>query len=267
MLGAIYGDIVGSVYEHHNIKTKDFVIPHPFSRFTDDTVMSVAVADALLQYESINDIETFRQTLTASMRRIGQKYPYAGYGGKFAKWLAGGIKEPYNSFGNGSAMRVSPVAWYAKTPQEVILLAKATADVTHNHPEGIKGAVAVAMAVYLAKNGAYKEDIKGYIQKYYYPLDFTLDEIRPTYRFDVTCQGSVPQALEAFFESENFEDAVRNAISIGGDSDTIAAITGSIAEAYYGMNQQETELALSPLTKDLYDIVTKFRAKYQVPTV
>lgn len=262
MLGAIYGDIVGSIYERCNIKTKSFPIPSPYARFTDDSVMSVAVAEALMQYENTDDIERFKQILTNSMRKFGERYPRAGYGYKFAKWLAGGITEPYNSFGNGSAMRVSPVAWYAKSPEEVIRLAEATAAITHNHPEGIKGAVSVAMAIYLARNGAYKEDIKTYIQKYYYPLDFTLDEIRPTYRFDMTCQGSVPQALEAFFESENFEDAVRNAISIGGDSDTIAAITGSVAEAYYGMNENEKELVFSHLTEDLKEVVLRFRDRY-----
>jgi type I restriction enzyme M protein len=156
-------------------------------------------------------------------------------------------------------MRVSPVAWYAKTPEDAILLAKASAEVTHDHPEGIKGAVATAAAIYLAKEGAYQEDIKAYIHKYYYPIDFTLDEIRPHYRFNETCQGSVPQALACFFESKSFEDAIRNAISIGGDSDTIAAIAGSVAEAYYGMTAEQKAIALAYLSEDLQKVALRFQ--------
>lgn len=266
MLGAIYGDITGSVYEFRNLKYKE--APHFIygCRFTDDTVMTAAVADALLQTENAADhIELFKKNLISSMHKIGRNHLRAGYGARFFDWLYYQCTEPYNSFGNGSAMRVSPVAWYAKTPDEVIRLAEASAAVTHNHPEGIKGAVATALAIYLARNGAYKEDIKKYIQKYYYNIDFTLDEIRPHYRFDVTCQGSVPQALEAFFESESFEDAIRNAISIGGDSDTIAAITGSVAEAYYGMTREQKEKTVSYLTNDLQDIVTKFEKTFPEP--
>lgn len=263
MLGAIYGDIAGSVYEFRNLKRKDAPLFIQGSRFTDDTVMTVAVADALLQTENAAEhIDLFKKNLIASMHKHGRAHIRAGYGGRFLDWLIYQCTEPNYSYGNGSAMRVSPVAWYAKTPEEVILLAQASADVTHNHPEGIKGAVAVALAIYLARNGAYKEDIKAYIQKYHYNIDFTLDEIRPTYRFNETCQGSVPQALEAFFESANFEDAIRNAISIGGDSDTIAAITGSLAEAYYGMNRQENTLALSYLTDDLKEVAVRFKRKY-----
>lgn len=265
MLGAIFGDIVGSVYEFRNLKYKEAPFFIHGCRFTDDTVMTVAVADALLQCDNAaGDIDTFKKILISSLHKHGKAHLRAGYGNRFYTWLAIGCTEPYYSFGNGSAMRVSPVAWYAKTPEAVILLAEASAAVTHDHPEGIKGAAATALAIYLARNGAWKEDIKAYIQKYYYPIDFTLDEIRPHYRFDETCQGSVPQALEAFFESESFEDAIRNAVSIGGDSDTIAAIAGSVAEAYYGMTPEQKEKALSYLTDDLRDITTQFDKKIRL---
>ena len=265
MLGAIYGDIAGSVYEFCNLKSKDAPLFIDGCRFTDDTVMTVAVADALLQTENAAEhIEDFKKNLIASMHKHGRAHMRAGYGGRFFDWLLYQCTEPYNSFGNGSAMRVSPVAWYAKTPEEAILLAEASASVTHDHPEGIKGAVAAALTIYLARNGAYKEDIKAYIGKYYYPLDFTLDEIRPHYRFNETCQGSVPQALEAFFESESFEDAIRNAISIGGDSDTIAAIAGAAAEAYYGINAAQVSTLLPYLPDDLYEVVRLFHEKIRL---
>ena len=172
-------------------------------------------------------------------------------------WVMLGKTEPYNSYGNGSAMRVSSVGWYAKTLEEAELIAKATAEVTHNHPEGIKGAVATAGAVFLARTGAAMDEIKEYISKYY-KIDFTIDEIRPIYKYDVTCQGTVPQAMQAFFESESFEDAIRNAISIGGDSDTLAAITGAVAEAYYGIPENLKETALSYLDDILLEVVEQF---------
>ena len=236
MIGAILGDIVGSVYEFNNIKTKDFEFFQRKCFFTDDTVMTVAVARALKNFEYINEenLSEFKESLITTMHEIGREYPDCGYGGYFFKWIMFNKREPYNSFGNGSAMRVSPVGWYAETLKGAELIAKATAEVTHNHPEGIKGAVATAGAVFLARSGATMDELKEYISKYY-KIDFTLDEIRPTYKFDVTCQGTVPEAMQAFFESESFEDAVRNAISIGGDSDTLAAITGAVAEAYYAV--------------------------------
>ncbi len=265
MLGAIYGDIAGSVYEFRNLKSKNAPLFINGCRFTDDTVMTVAVADALLQTEdAANHIETFKKNLIASMHKHGRTHIRAGYGRNFFDWILYKCTESYQSYGNGSAMRVSPVAWYAKTPEEVIRLAEASAAVTHDHPEGIKGAVAVALAIYLARNGAYQEDIKAYIGKYYYPIDFTLNEIRPTYRFNETCQGSVPQALEAFFEATGFEDTIKNAISIGGDSDTIAAIAGSVAEAYFGMTEMQTSIALSYLTNDLYDVANRFHEKIRL---
>lgn len=258
MFGAIIGDIIGSRYEFANIKTKEFDLFHRRCEFTDDTIMTIAVAKALSQYDKITGLEDFKKTLVATMHEVGLTYPCAGYGMRFGEWLWRKQTEPYNSFGNGSAMRVSPVAWYANSLEETEALAKATAEVTHNHPEGIKGAQAIASAIYLARTGKTKEEIRQYITETYYTIDFILDEIRPTYRFDVTCQGSCPQALQAFFESIDFEDAIRNAISIGGDSDTIAAMTGAIAEAYYGIPEDINAKALSYLdsclTKELNKI-------------
>ena len=225
--------------------------------------MTLAVANALNKYETITDLEIFKQSLVKSMHEIGIHYPDSGYGGRFYGWIMNKRTEPYNSFGNGSAMRVSPVSWYAKSLAEAEVLAKVTAEVTHNHPEGVKGAVSVAGAIYLARTGHTMAEIKEYVSKFY-KCDFTLDEIRPTYGFYETCQDSVPQAFEAFFESESFEDAIRNAISIGGDSDTIAAITGSIAEAYYGISDKLKETAVSYLDERLLKIYNDFNDKMEV---
>ncbi len=265
MTGAIFGDIVGSVYEFRNTKTKNFELFSKGCHFTDDSVMTLAVAKALLQYDRTQNMNVFKDILITTMHALGRAYPYAGYGGKFFWWLLKQSREPYQSFGNGSAMRVSPVAWYANSLEESLALAEASAEVTHNHPEGIKGAVVTAGATYLARTGASMEEIKNFIESYY-PMDFTLDEIRPTYTFDVTCQGSVPQAMKAFLESVSFEDAIRNAISIGGDSDTIAAITGAVAEAFYGMTDEQKEKAISYLTEPLKEVVFDFERKYQSAT-
>ncbi len=224
MLGAIAGDIIGSVYEWNNIKTVDFPLFSPNSRFTDDTVLTVAVADAILNGKD------YARTIW----KYGRRYPHAGYGGRFAQWLKGEDLLPYNSFGNGSAMRVSPVGFACDSIDEVLAEAAKSAAVTHNHPEGIKGAQAVALAIFLARQGQSKVDIKQQIEtRFEYMLDRTLDDIRPAYKFDVSCQGSVPEAIIAFMESDNYEDAIRKAVSLGGDSDTIACITGGIAQAYY----------------------------------
>lgn len=231
MYGAVIGDIAGSKYEFHNIKTKDFPLVSQGCRFTDDTVMTAAIAKALLR--SMEEGRPFRALAVEEMRAFGARYPNAGYGGRFALWLRESSPAPYYSYGNGSAMRVSPCGLIAVTLEEALALAKASAEVTHNHPEGIKGAQAAAAAVFLAGTGMEKADIRAYLQKNFYALDFTLDEIRPSYRFDVSCQGSVPQALTAFLEGDSYEDTVRNAISIGGDSDTIAAIAGAAAWSYY----------------------------------
>ena len=263
MIGAILGDIVGSIYEFDNIKTKNFELFDKECFFTDDSVMTIAIAEALMQYESINEnnIEEFKENLITVMHEIGIKYPDCGYGGHFLVWILRNKREPYNSFGNGSAMRVSSVGWYAKTLEETELIAKATAEVSHNHPDGIKGAVATAGAVFLARTGATMDEIKKYISKYY-TIDFNIDEIRPIYDYDITCQGTVPQAMQAFFESVSFEDAIRNAISIGGDSDTLAAITGAVAEAYYGIPDELKETALSYLDERLLNITERFEDKY-----
>lgn len=231
MLGAIIGDVVGSVYEFNNIKTKDFPLFVKQSIYTDDTVMTVAVAKALLR--SREEKQDFRTILIEEMQLFGKQYPNSGYGGMFAQWLTTNNPKPYNSFGNGSAMRVSPCGLIAVELSEALSLAKASAEVTHNHPEGIKGAQAVAGAIYLAKNKKTKQEIKDFIELNFYDLDFTLDGIRQNYHFNETCQETVPQAIVAFLESTDFEDAIRNAVSIGGDSDTVAAITSSIALAYY----------------------------------
>ncbi len=260
MIGAIFGDIVGSVYEFDNIKTKEFELFTDKCGFTDDTVMTVAVADALMQFERITDLEAFKEGLIKTMHRYGKAYPYVGYGGYFGLWLMTEETEPYGSYGNGSAMRVSPVAWYASSLDEALALAKASAEITHNHPEGIKGAIVTAGATYLARIGATMAEIKEFVSAYY-DMNFTLDGIRATYYFNETCQYTVPQAMQAFFESTSFEDAIRNGISIGGDSDTLCAICGAVAEAYYGLTEQEAGRALSYLDTPLLGVVSAFKSK------
>ncbi len=225
MLGAIAGDIIGSRFEHAQIKSKEFELFNRLSTFTDDTVHTIAVADTLLSNASYSD----------KLREYFRYYPHAGYGDRFRRWGRSRKPAPYGSFGNGAAMRVSPVAWYYDSLEEVLQAALYSAEITHNHPEGIRGAQAVAGAIFHARQGADMSQIRDYIQDNYgYDLSRSLNEIRPGYQFDDTCQGSVPQAILAFLESTDFEDAVRNAISLGGDSDTLACIAGSIAEAYYG---------------------------------
>lgn len=225
MLGALAGDIIGSRFEWHNIKTKGFELFTDDSRCTDDSVLTVAQADALLTGEPF----------ARKLKEYFHRYPHAGYGGRFFQWAGSDCSEPYHSFGNGSGMRVSPVGWYFNDLSTVLSEAQRSAAVTHNHPEGIKGAQAVAAAIFLARSGENKADIREFVSGLFaYDFSWSLDDIRPYYSFDVTCQGSVPQALQAFFESEGFEDAIRNAISIGGDSDTIACMTGAVAEAFYG---------------------------------
>lgn len=233
MYGAIIGDIVGSKYEFNNIKTKEFPFLSDGCGFTDDSIMTVAVARALLR--SLKEDGDFQPILVEEMQELGRRFPHpqGGYGLRFGRWLDSHSPMPYNSYGNGSAMRCAPCGLIAVTLEEALDLAEASAAVTHDHPEGILGAQATAAAVFLAKTGADKDTIRAYTEQHFYPLDFTLDEIRAAYRFDVSCQGSVPQAIEAFLESESFEDAIRGIISIGGDSDTLGAITGSIAWSYY----------------------------------
>ena len=267
MIGAIIGDIVGSVYEFDNIKTKDFPFFRPDCEATDDSIMTLAVAKSVLEAEG--DMDALSRQTVANMIQLGNRYPFAGYGGRFMQWLKKGKyvskPRPYNSYGNGGAMRASPCGFAAGTLEEAIAMARVTAEVTHNHPEGIKGAEAAAAAVFLAKTGAGMDEIKAHITAHYYPLDFTLDQIRPTYKFDVSCQGSVPQALEAFFESTSYEDAIRNAISIGGDSDTIACITGGIAEAYWGVPDSIRQKGMRFLDATQKSLLDAFETKYPSP--
>ena len=237
MYGAIIGDMVGSIYEFHNIKTKEFPFMGDGCEFTDDTVMTVAVARALMR--AWKEEKAFEPIVVEEMRELGRRFPDAGYGGRFSRWLRSPYPKPYHSYGNGSAMRASPCGLIAVTLEEAVQLARASARVTHDHPEGIKGAEATAAAVFMAKSAYNKEEIRSHIERNYYTLGRTLDEIRPGYRFDETCQGSVPEAIEAFLESDSYEDCVRNAVSIGGDSDTVAAIAGSIAWSYYRFNGKE----------------------------
>ncbi len=231
MLGAVAGDIIGSFYEFVDMKAYDFELLPKGSRFTDDTVMTIAVAHWLAHYdeEGLTD-----QQLIETMQELGHKYPYAGYGSSFNSWLWSENPQPYNSWGNGAAMRVSPVGLYAETLEEALELAGRTAQVSHNHPEGIKGAQAVAAAVWMAKNGHTKDEIRDYISgKFKYDLTRTVEEIRPTYQWDVSCQGSVPESIICFLEGKDFEDVVRLAVSLGGDADTMACIAGSMAACIY----------------------------------
>ncbi|MDT8388778.1 MAG: ADP-ribosylglycohydrolase family protein [Thiogranum sp.] len=258
MLGAIAGDIIGSVYEHDAIKTRDFPLFDARCRFTDDTVLSVAVADAILSGSPYRD----------ALKSFGQRYPNAGYGASFNRWLHSSGHLPYNSWGNGSAMRVSPVGFAFSTKDEVLRQARLSAKVMHNHPEGIKGAQATALAVFLARTGMDKAAIRDQLtERFGYDLERSLDSIRPAYKFDISCQGSVPEALIAFLESHSYEDAIRNAISLGGDSDTLACITGGIAEAFYGAVPEEiANRVLGILTDDLWDVVKTFRDRYGLST-
>ncbi len=260
MLGAITGDIVGSRFEWRNIKSKDFDLFTTRNFVTDDSVMTVAIADALLKCGG--DYERLAEQAVTSMREIGQPYPHCGYGGGFRVWMYTDEPHPYNSYGNGAAMRVSAVGFVAKSLEEARDLSYKVTAVTHSHREGIKGAEATACAVWMARNGKSIAEIRDYVHTHYYPMDFTLDGIRESYRFDGSCQGTVPQAIMAFLESTGFEDAIRNAISIGGDSDTLAAITGGIAQAYYGIPDNIRDHTLSFLDDRLMNVVTDFYMKY-----
>lgn len=260
MLGAIIGDIVGSRFEWNNIKTKDFALFTDKCFATDDSIMTLALAKAIL--ESGRDFEALPQNAVKYMQAIGRKYPDCGYGGRFFSWMFSENPQPYNSFGNGAAMRVSAAGFAASSLEEAKLLSRRITEVTHNHPEGLKGAEATAAAIYLARTGSGIPEIRAYVDRNYYAMHATLDEIRPIYQFDETCQNTVPQALTAFFESTGFEDAIRNAISIGGDSDTVAAICGGVAEAYYGIPHALREQALTYLPPELREILEDFETQY-----
>lgn len=254
MLGAIAGDVIGSVYERNSVKHKDFPLFVQGSRFTDDTVLTVAVAETLLRDGDYTDL----------FHKYYRAYPHAGYGGNFRRWARRRSREPYNSWGNGSAMRVSPVGTVGDSLEEVLAESRKSAEVTHNHAEGIRGAQATAVAIFLARSGHTKADIKTHIeQNFEYDLSSRLEDIREEYTFDVSCQGSVPQSIIAFLEAESFEDTVRNAISLGGDADTMAAIAGSIAEPFYGGVPEDIRLRiLSALDKRLRGIVDEFIERY-----
>jgi len=257
MLGAIVGDIIGSVRENLRIKRKDFALFPRLSFYTDDTVLTVAVADAILNGKS------YGKTIKAYARR----HPLRGYGPKFMMWmLSPGIK-PYNSLGNGSAMRVSPVAHAYESEEAVLQHAKESAECTHNHPEGIKGAQATSLSIYLARSGADKDEIRKQItERFDYDLDRTVNAIRPDYRINLTCPGSVPEAIIAFLDSTDFEDAIRNAVSLGGDADTQAAIAGAIAEAYYkGIPPSILKTAWGKIPKSFRDVIIDFSTKYGSP--
>ena len=262
MLGAIIGDIAGSRFEWGNMKSKDFELmtKEKGCRPTDDSVMSLAVAEAILACQG--DYSDLGKQTVRSMQRLGRLYPDAGYGGMFSRWLKDQDPRPYHSYGNGAAMRVSPCGFAASSLEEAVELARKVTEVTHDHPEGIKAAEATASAIYLARTGKTLPEIREHIEKNYYAIDFTLDGIRPSYRFDVTCQGSVPQAFEALFESTGFEDAIRNAVSLGGDSDTIGAITGGMAQAVYGIPQNLRETALTFLDERQTDILQAFETRF-----
>lgn len=260
MYGAILGDIIGSPFEYdRGDKTKDFKLFSRRSYFTDDSVMTLAVCEALLEVGFNATVKEIEEAVITSMQSWGRRYPHAGYGGYFSQWLRLKHPQPYNSFGNGSAMRVSAVGWLYDSIERTREVAKATANVTHNHPEGIKGAEATACAIYLARNKSSKEEIKTYIEKeFHYDLNRTLNEIRPGYHMDETCQKTVPEAIIAFLESKDFEDAIRNAVSLGGDTDTLGAITGSIAEAYYGIPECLMSECKHRINKEMIDILDEF---------
>lgn len=259
MNGAITGDIVGSIYEFDNIKTTEFELFTQECFFTDDTVMTIAVAEALLGVNPADPEEDIRAALVSSMKKWGRRYPHAGYGGRFRQWLKFDSSEPYNSYGNGSAMRVSPAGWLYDDMETTRCMARLTSDVTHNHPEGIKGAEATAAAIFLARSGASKEEIRVYIEtEFGYDLGFICDEIRPDYYFNETCQETVPQAFAAFLEGRDFEEVIRLGVSLGGDTDTLCAIAGSMAEAYFGIPEDIAETAKSYLPENMLDVLDAF---------
>ena len=259
MYGAILGDIIGSPYEFdQGYKMKDFPLFSRNSEFTDDSVMTLAVADAFLSLPPEASEVEIRRFLVRSMQTYGRKYPYAGYGGMFHRWLRDTNPQPYGSYGNGSAMRVSSVGWLFDDLQTVRHMARLSAEVTHNHPEGIKDAEATASAIYLARTGSTKAEIKAYIEaNFHYDLSRTCDEIRPTYRHVESCQETVPESITAFLEGESFEDVIRTAVSLGGDCDTLTCIAGSIAEGFYGVPEELKQQCRERLPEDLRKVLRR----------
>lgn len=254
MLGAIAGDVIGSLHEFMSTKRTDFELFEDHSTYTDDTVLTVAIADSLLSGASYVD----------TLRDYTKAYPNRCYGGRFWEWVQSGSREPYNSWGNGAAMRVSPVAYARETLDDVLVEARRSAEVTHNHPEGVRGAQATAAATFLAHHGESKSEIRKFIEtKFGYDLKRTIDEIRPTYTFNESCQGTVPEAIIAFLDSTDYEHSVRLAVSLGGDADTLACITGGISEAFYGgVPRKIARATLTRLDEGLKDVLMRFRAKY-----
>ena len=260
MYGAILGDIIGSPYEFDwGNKSKDFPLFSRNSKLTDDSVMTLAVADAFLSIAPNTDDAEIRRRLIQSMQTYGQAFPHAGYGGMFRRWLKDPNPQPYGSYGNGSAMRVSSAAWLFGDLETVRHMARLSAEVTHNHPEGIKGAEATASAIFLARTGSTKAEIKAYIEaNFHYDLSRTCDEIRPTYHHVESCQETVPEAITAFLEGESFEDVIRTAVSLGGDCDTLTCIAGSIAEGYYGVPEELKQQCRERLPENLRKVLQRF---------
>ncbi|WP_371801864.1 ADP-ribosylglycohydrolase family protein [Candidatus Lokiarchaeum ossiferum] len=254
MIGAIFGDIVGSLYEWNNIKTTNFEIFNPEAFFTDDSVLTIALAESILSGTDY----------VKNLRKFYKLYPDESYGTSFRHWAALEDSEPYNSWGNGSAMRVSPIGFVYNTIESVLMEAKKSAEITHNHEEGIKGAQATAISIYFARIGKSKKYIKDFIESHFgYDLSISLDSIRPSYKFDVSCQGTVPPAIRAFLESDNFLHSIRLAVSLGGDSDTLACITGGIAHAYYGtLDKKITDYLYQKLDSFLTQITKNFCSKF-----
>ena len=270
MYGAILGDMIGRPYEFlRAVKDRNFELFNRSSVFSDDSVMTIAVAEALLKVTDGRsrafttedpDIENrFKEILIDSLKKWGRRYPDAGYGGRFMAWLLSDKRDPYNSYGNGSAMRVSAAGYIADNLETTIKVAAWTAEVTHNHHEGVKGAEAVAACIFMARKGCTKEEIKEYVEStFHYDLSRTVDEIKPGYSFDVSCQGSVPESIICFLEADSFESAVRNAVYLGGDTDTMGAIAGSIAEAYYGVPESLKEECRKRVTPEMLEVLTEF---------
>ncbi|MBR0133297.1 MAG: ADP-ribosylglycohydrolase family protein [Lachnospiraceae bacterium] len=263
MLGAILGDMIGAPYEFdRSPKVKEFPLFSSGTQFTDDSVMTIAVTDALINVKDGADDKEIKRALVDSMQKWGHRYPNAGYGCMFYEWLRTRNPKPYGSFGNGSAMRVSAAGWLYDTLEETRRIARLTAEVTHNHPEGVKGAEAIASAIFMARMGRSKDEIKAFIvREFGYDLTRTCDEIRPGYYHIETCQKTVPEALTAFFEGEDFEDVVRTAVSLGGDCDTLTCIACSVAEAFYGIPEFMREECLKRLPEDMAGVIEEFEKK------
>lgn len=267
MIGAVLGDMIGAPYEFdRSPKKKEFPLFTAASVFTDDTVMSLAVADALISAGPDAAEETVKSLCVQKMQAYGRKYPDAGYGGRFRYWLTSDNPKPYGSFGNGSAMRVSSAGWLYDTLPQTITVARWSAEVTHNHPEGVKGAESTAAAIFLARTGKTKCEIRRYISdRFGYDFSRTCDEIRPSYHHVETCQGTVPEAMTAFFEGTDFTDVIRTAVSLGGDCDTLTCIAGSIAEAFYGVPAELAAEGMKRLTPELRDTMNRFRSAAGLP--